>query len=247
MIYNIYIHILTIRFLHPRRPRSFNAFKVKRTTSTSGSAKSWCNWTYSSAARFEAAKPQKTRHRRQFWCLRKPFCFFSKGRKKKEWEEALVCSETTCFWKQGVKQRLLQLMNKHPVKCHQLKNIYTYMYMICVYTYLRPFIKAIYQALQWKNAVGCTKGKGAMTGDLADLARFVGCSSKISSSTNTWVQIISSGVLLSGVTNACSIRASSQVLHFFWKSKKHFTVVPSILRDTNLIFAGRTASNSMIQ
>lgn len=134
-IYSIYI-CWTIRFLHPSCPRSFNAFKVKRTTSTSESAKSWCNWTYSSAARFEAAKPQKTRHRRQFWCLRKLFCFFFKRPREKEWEEALVCSETTCFWKQGVKQRLLQLMNKHPVKCHQLKNIYTYMYMICIYHYI---------------------------------------------------------------------------------------------------------------
>lgn len=81
-IYSIYI-CWTIRFLHPSCPRSFNAFKVKRTTSTSESAKSWCNWTYSSAARFEAAKPQKTRHRRQFWCLRKLFCFFLKGREKR--------------------------------------------------------------------------------------------------------------------------------------------------------------------
>ena len=64
------------------------------------------------------------------------FVFFFKRPREKEWEEALVCSETTCFWKQGVKQRLLQLMNKHPVKCHQLKNIYTYMYMICIYHYI---------------------------------------------------------------------------------------------------------------
>ena len=140
---------------------------------------------------------------------------FSKGQNKNN-GSCIGLFLQRIFWKQTLWHRFLHLMNKHLV----LSPVYPYIYL--------------YRTFQERKLkmIGCTNGQGEMWDNLADLARFTGRSSNNPKSDPRETKISSSFFL-------------GWQMHLQLQHLPNPLLVPSILRDTNKVFASRTASNSI--